>query len=37
MTAALSAEALDRCLREQERRCKEARNLSGFGRRFHER
>jgi flavin-dependent dehydrogenase len=35
--AALSAEALDRCLREQERRRKGPLNLAGFGRRFHER
>jgi flavin-dependent dehydrogenase len=34
--AALSAGALDECLREQERR-KKPSNLSGFGRRFHER
>ncbi len=34
--AALSAGALDECLREQERRKKPSR-LSGFGRRFHER
>jgi hypothetical protein len=38
MTAvALSAEVLDACLREQKLHCKKPRNLSGFGRRFHER